>query len=205
MALERVAVHLPLAHNRLDGALRPQDHEDQAQGHLSGHDDPLQDADLGPLLLVRVDVVPHEHDNRHHPARQWGEGGTEEVDGVAEEWDEVGEEPSTSKGGDHHCVPCCHAALPLIIGVGILLLGLREDRPAEDNSLDQVRDQHVNHQAGCGHLERGVEGQVLVDHPVDLVPQVVVASDPCNHEGDKLEGCRDLHVRLWQLAGILHL
>mmetsp|Transcript_59236 Transcript_59236/g.149970 ORF Transcript_59236/g.149970 Transcript_59236/m.149970 type:complete len:288 (-) Transcript_59236:110-973(-) len=205
MALERVAVHLPLAHNRLDGALRPQDHEDQAQGHLSGHDDPLQDADLGPLLLVCVDVVPQEHDDRHHPARQRSEGGTEKVDSVAKERDEVSKKPSTKECGDHHGVPCCKAPFPGIVGTGILLLCLRKHCPTEDNAFDQVRYQHVNQHAKSSSLKGCVEWQVLVDHAFKLIPQVVIAPETCDHKGNQLEWCGDIDICLRQFMRIFHL
>mmetsp|Transcript_38171 Transcript_38171/g.110117 ORF Transcript_38171/g.110117 Transcript_38171/m.110117 type:complete len:476 (-) Transcript_38171:4-1431(-) len=204
MALEGVAVRTPMGSQGLHGGDGAGEEQDHRNNELEDDACPLQHSHVRPLV-AQVHVEANEEQDRHDDAQERSEGGAGQIDRIPEEWHDVRQEPCRHEGGQNGDPPDCPGnagRLGLPFGRKAEVV---HDGVAEDDGLDQVRDDHVDEQAKPRYPDAAVEGEVLAEQAGDLVAEEVVAARAGEHEGRKLEGGGDANVGLRELGWVLHL
>mmetsp|Transcript_84795 Transcript_84795/g.245177 ORF Transcript_84795/g.245177 Transcript_84795/m.245177 type:complete len:272 (+) Transcript_84795:222-1037(+) len=188
----------------LRARVRPDDHQRERQGQLRSDARPFESTHIRAVLAFVI-VVPREHEDRAHEARNRRERCAEEIDEVGEEGHEIRKEPSKEKAREGDRDP----PRPRHPHGRMLHFGRATDASGatvrEDHTLKEAGDEHVGEQAEAAKLQAHVERQILGKHARHLIPEEVVAPETCDQEARQLERSRHHHVRLGQLRRVPHL
>mmetsp|Transcript_109139 Transcript_109139/g.315329 ORF Transcript_109139/g.315329 Transcript_109139/m.315329 type:complete len:325 (+) Transcript_109139:210-1184(+) len=204
MAIERRPVGVPMFHQCDDRGEGAEDHQQHGQQQFADDAHPLEGGDARPIL-PRIHVVSNEHHDWDYPAGDRRQGCAQQVDSIAKEGHQVRDEPRREQDEQDDSVPSSECPLPAVMRVRVLRLRFLQDGHAEYDTFDQVRNEHMDHEACRCDLEGCVKRQIFVHHARALVAHPIVAAKAGDQECCQLERRRQRGIRLRQLHGVLHL